>query len=308
MAAIFVRNLYKSINNVRILNGVSFEVKHKEAFCLLGPNGAGKTTTLRVLLGIYSPDSGDVLINGLDVKDNLEEIKSVVGYLPETPSLYERLTVYRNLEFYGRLFGLSNGELDSRIRYVLDLVGLSDRMNDKVGRLSKGMKQRVALARALINNPEILVLDQPTSDLDPGIARSVRNLIKRLNREHGITLLVCTHNLVEAEEICDKVGIINRGRVIKSGYIDRLKMEMNIENIFEISLFTPVSDCINVIKSLDYVDGAWTDGEYKLYIRLNDKAEISGVIRVLVSHGSKIFEVKYVKPKLEDIYLSLVGD
>lgn len=306
--AIYVRNIYKYINNVKILDGVSFNVRHKDAFCILGPNGAGKTTTIRILTGIYLVDKGEVWINNLNIRDNLERIKEIIGYLPETPSLYDSLTVYRNLEFHGKLFGLSGSDLKSQILHVLELVELRERMDEKVGRLSKGIKQRVAIARALINNPEILILDQPTSDLDPAIARSVRNLIKRLNHDQELTLLVCTHNLTEAEEICNKVAIMNKGRIVGSGYVNELKKKLMKENIFEITLFSPVTNSMNRIMKLEYVREVWSNNKFKLYVKLEDKEDISNLLEFIIRNGCKVFEVNYIQPNLEEIYLKLLGE
>lgn len=303
-----MESLRKMLDNKLILDDLSFEVGVGDSFCLLGPNGAGKTTTIRVILGIYRPDGGKIFVKGIDVSSDVQGVREFIGYLPETPSLYERLTVYRNLEFYGRLFDIRGEALDRRIKDLINLLGLREKMYERVGRLSKGLKQRVALARALINDPEILILDQPTSDLDPGMAHSIRSLIKTLNREYGITLLVCTHNLVEAEEICERTAIINEGRIIGSGYISDLKRGFLSDHIFKISVLTPIHKYLRILDTMDYVVDYSVSDEYTLYVKLRDKDLVSAVVEVLVRSGAKIFEVRYSEPKLEDVYLKLVGD
>ncbi len=302
-----MENLRKFLGGRLVLDNISFVVDEGEAFCLLGPNGAGKTTTVRVLLGIYRPDSGRVMVKGLDVHENLSEVKRVIGYLPETPSLYDRLTVYRNLEFYGHLFDIRGGELDSRIREVSRLLGIEDRLNELVGRLSKGLRQRVAIARAILNNPEILILDQPTSDLDPGMAHSIRSTIRELNTDGGLTLIVCTHNLQEAEFICSKVAIINRGRVVGYGDIKELKRRLVKIHKFHIETLDPIRNKVHLFSELDYVIGAEVTSDYSVIVSLNRKDLISDLITLMISRGLRIFEVRYVEPSLEDVYLDLVG-
>ncbi len=308
MGIIEVYDLRKKLDGKLILDGVSFKVNEGDAFCLLGPNGAGKTTTIRVLMGLYKPDGGSASIKGLDITKHSYEIKRFIGYLPENPSLYERLSVYRNLEFYGKLYDINESILHDRITKLVALLGLKDKLYEKVGRLSKGLRQRVALARALINNPEILILDQPTSDLDPSMAHTIRNFIRILNREHGLTILVCTHNLMEAEDLCWKAALINNGRIIDSGFIEDLKNKLVRKHKFQITLFDSFNKYKPVLEDIDFITRYKVLDDHSIYLYLEDESHISRVIEILVNYGAKIKEVKSIKPRLEDVYLELLRD
>jgi len=308
MAEIEVSNLFKKLGGKVVLRDISFSIEEGDCFCLLGPNGAGKTTTLRILLGILRPDSGNVYVKGLDVYSHINEIRSMIGYLPENPFLYDRLSIWDNLEFYGKLYDVSSKELKNRINMLLDMFELKDRVSDKVGTLSKGLRQRVALIRSLLHDPSILLLDQPTSDLDPVMAKSIRDIIRSLNKEEGKTILVCTHNLNEAEELCDKAAIINMGVLLGIGSIADIKKNMISEHIFKISTLTPMTKYINLLKSLDYVVDFHIIDDYNVYVKLRNRNDVSMVIERLVNNECKIFEVKFQEPKLEDVFIKMVKE
>jgi len=281
-------------------------VREGEIMGLLGPNGAGKTTTVRILTGILRPDSGLATAMGHDVLEEPLEVRCCIGYLPETPCLYERLTVEENLAFYGRLYDVPGEELRRRVRDLLALVGLEERAGEKVGALSKGLKQRVAIARALIHDPPILVLDQPTSDLDPASARDIRDLIEELNCS-GKTVLICTHNLTEAEELCDRIAIINEGCVLAVGKPGELVKDLEGGRYsFEISSFGPISEYLEVIKGLGGVLEVRQVGEDRAVVVLEDRKAISAVVRELVLKGCDLLEVRMLRPGLEEVYMRLV--
>lgn len=307
MAEIEVSNLFKKLGGKVVLRDISFSIEEGDCFCLLGPNGAGKTTTLRIL-GILRPDSGNVYVKGLDVYSHINEIRSMIGYLPENPFLYDRLSIWDNLEFYGKLYDVPSKELKNRINMLIDMFKLKDRVSDKVGTLSKGLRQRVALIRSLLHDPSILLLDQPTSDLDPVMAKSIRDIIRSLNKEEGKTILVCTHNLNEAEELCDKAAIINMGVLLGVGSIADIKKNMISEHIFKISTLTPMTKYINLLKSLDYVVDFHIIDDYNVYVRLRNRNDVSMVIERLVNNECKIFEVKFQEPKLEDVFIKMVKE
>jgi len=306
MNAIKAEGLTKSFGHKTILRGVSFEVREGEVLGLLGPNGAGKTTTVRIIIGVLRPDSGSATVLDHDVLKEPLEVRHLIGYLPEIPCLYEGLTVEENLLFYGRLYDIPEGELEERVSELLDLLGLKGRAGEKVGALSKGLKQRVALIRALVHDPPILVLDQPTSDLDPASARGIREHIRELN-EAGKTILICTHNLTEAEELCDRVAIINEGRILTIGKPDELLPSPKGHRFsFEISSLSPAADYVDDLKGLDEVLEVREAHGNKIVVVLEEKEAISDVVRKLVLKGCRIFEVRMVRPSLEEVYLKLV--
>ena len=199
------------------VNGLSLDVGAGEIFGFLGHNGAGKTTTVRLLNGILTPDGGRATVLGLSPMQDGPALRRRTGVLTETPSLEERLTGRENLRIYADLFGVPTAGLTARVAEMLETFDLADRADEKVGGYSKGMKQRLALARALLHNPEILFLDEPTTGLDPVAARRVHELILHLSREQGHTVFMCTHNLVEAQQLCDRVAVLEHGVVVAQG-------------------------------------------------------------------------------------------
>ena len=202
-------DLKKSFGNVVAVDCVNLEIKKGEIFGIAGPNGAGKTTLVRILCTALRPDSGKVLIDGLNVVDDELLVKRLIGYLPEEPNLYERLTARRFLDFFGELYGIERRA--ERINEVLGMVGLNDRAENQISTFSKGMRHRLSIARAILHDPKILVLDEPTMGLDPAVAIHIRDLVYRMRGDK--TVVLCTHYMDEAERLCDRMAILNKGRV-----------------------------------------------------------------------------------------------
>ncbi|HSG45565.1 MAG TPA: ABC transporter ATP-binding protein, partial [Anaerolineales bacterium] len=208
------------------VDGMTFHVKQGEVFGLLGPNGAGKTTTVRMLNGILPPSAGTARVFDHDPVADGESIRRMTGVLTETPALYERLSAYNNLKFFATLQGIPQADITQRVDEMLEFFELSHRAKDKVETFSKGMKQRLALARALIHKPPLLFLDEPTSGLDPEAAQQVNDLIADLSNQNGQTVILATHNLTEAQRLCDRVAIINKGRILALGSLDELARKL----------------------------------------------------------------------------------
>lgn len=215
---ISIINLTKRFGGLTAVDGLNIEVKRGELYGILGPNGAGKTTVVRILCGALKPTEGTVEINGLGMHKRPLEVKAMLGYLPEEPNFYERLTAREILRFFSRLYGV---EYENRVDELLDMVGLLERGDSKIATFSKGMRQRLAIARALLHDPSVLVLDEPTMGLDPEGARSMRDFIAEQKGEK--TILMCTHYMNEAEELCDRIGIMNRGKLLAEGTSEQLK-------------------------------------------------------------------------------------
>lgn len=213
---------YGQGGEVKAVNELDLEVYEGETFGLLGPNGAGKTTTIRLLNCIIKPTSGSAYVNGYDILRNETEVKRVTGLLAESPGLYEKLSAYEFLEFMGALYDVPKDVLPERIDNLLKLFGLYDRRDYLLEGYSRGMKQKILIASALIHDPPILFLDEPTSMLDPRAALTVKDLIKTLSDTAGKTIFICSHILPIVEELCDRIGIINQGRLIALGTIDEL--------------------------------------------------------------------------------------
>ena len=215
--AILIQNLYKNYGNIKAVNNLNLEANYGQIFGLLGPNGAGKTTIIRILNCILKPSSGNAQILGFDVLEQTNDVKKNTGYLPETPALYEKLTPEEYLEFVGELYYMPKNLIKNRIKDLLELFDLDNRKTDLIGKYSKGMKQKVNICAALIHDPKILFLDEPTSNLDPTSAKIVKDLIKSLVKDANKTIFICTHLLNVAEELCDKIGIIDKGSLLIEG-------------------------------------------------------------------------------------------
>lgn len=233
MNAIEVVELYKTYrgllrrNSIEALKGVSLSVKHGEIFGLLGPNGAGKTTLIKILLGIAFADRGRALLLGRDSRD--PQARQCVGYLPEEYQLPEYLKAWRVLDFFAKLYGVQ--ERRSRIEELLHLMGIAERRDSKVREFSKGMRQRLGIAQALLNSPKVLILDEPTANLDPLGRKDVKDLLLRL-KEQGTTVFISSHVLTEIERVCDRVAILHKGQLLTEGTVDELTREKSLEDVF----------------------------------------------------------------------------
>lgn len=221
-AAIALDNVSKSLGGRHILNGISFVVERGDVFGYLGPNGAGKTTTIRVLMGLFRPDSGQALIMGKNAGS--DEARQSVGFVLEADGLYENMTAYENLDYYSRIYGLSSDSRGRRIDELLEPAGLSDRARDKISSYSKGMRQRLALARAMLHEPDLLILDEPTAGLDPTGQIEVRQTIVDL-AERGKTVFLSSHNLDEVQRICNRIALIDKGEIKLCGRIDEVSSD-----------------------------------------------------------------------------------
>jgi ABC-2 type transport system ATP-binding protein len=284
---------------------VTFEVRGGEVFALLGPNGAGKTTTLRMLGGLIPPTSGTVSVFGqVFTRANGAALRARIGFLTETPGLWEHLTAADNLLVYARLFGVARPELAAE--RVLRLFELWDRRGDRVALLSKGMKQKLALARALVHEPEIVLLDEPTANLDPKTSRTVRDLLLDL-KARGCAIVVSTHNLDEVERLSDRVGLVSR-TLIAVGEPAALRREVFGRRL-RVRLtrtFPPLAELAAVAARAGGHDVKIDGHELSMVLENPDEGP-PAVIRALVDAGAEIREVFDEQPALEDVYLKLLG-
>lgn len=241
MNIVEIENLSKRFKNIVALNDISLSIRKGEVFGLLGPNGAGKTTLIRCLIGLIKPTSGTARItyNGegpYDIKEDMMKIREKASLLPQEADVYENLTAKENIQYYGQIYGnMPNGEVVRRTEELIDMIGLRGRENDVTKKFSGGMKRKVLVARALVMDPDLIFLDEPTTGIDILGARTVRNLIKRLAKEHQKTIILTTHDLSEVEELCDRVGIMVKGKLAAVGSPDELEEEFkhaDIEDVF----------------------------------------------------------------------------
>jgi len=232
--AIEASNVAKVFGEIRALDGLSFSVKPGEIFGLIGPNGAGKTTTLRIVSTLLLPTSGTVKVFGFDVVEKAAEVRKIISYLPEEAGAYRYLSGWEYLEFMAKFHTKDKGEAREMVKEAAEISGLGERLKDKTKAYSKGMKRRLLVARALMVKPKLAVLDEPTSGLDVIHAYHVRDIIKNYVKEHGVTVLLSSHNMLEVEHLCDRVALVNKGEVVAEGEPQELKEKFESENLEEV--------------------------------------------------------------------------
>ena len=289
-------NLHKSFRKKEILKGVSLNVSSGDILGFIGPNGAGKTTTIKLILGLQKIGSGSVTINGFDIKKNFEKSISKVGAIIENPDLYMYLSGYDNLKLIANLY---KGVDKSRIDEVVKLVGLENRINDKVGKYSLGMRQRLGVAQAILHKPNLLILDEPTNGLDPEGIRDLRNLLVKLAKEENMGILISSHNLAELESFCNKVCIIKNGIIVESSDIEEVKKETSDGNYI-----IEVDDS----KRARIIIGDMSTAQDSTHILVHsDKENIPFIIKKLVLQDIKIYSIKEDVVSLEDAFFKKTG-
>jgi len=297
--------LSRRFNGNWAVRQLSLSIERGCVFGFLGPNGAGKTTTVRLLNGILEPSEGKATVLGMDPSTQGASIRRQTGVLTENPSLYEALSARENLVFFGEVYGVAREMLPERIETLLHRFGLGDRADDKVGTYSRGMKQRLAIARALLHDPQILFLDEPTSGLDPAAARDVLDLVEELADLQGRTVFMCTHNLVEAERLCDLVAVIDKGTLRAMGSPADLARRLWHTTQIEIDLHGPPDDAVRcAILNTRGVDRVDLDGSLAI-VQVVDTEVVPELVQAIVRAGGRIYGVKSREHGLEDVYFAL---
>jgi ABC-2 type transport system ATP-binding protein len=302
---ITVENIERTFGSTRAIDGVSFSVDEGEVFGVLGPNGSGKTTLVRLLNGVLAPTSGKAFLFGKDVTVDGAYVRARTGVLTETPSLYERLSARKNLSFFGRFYGIPDADIPQRVNKILSLMNLADRGDEAVGGFSKGMKQRLAIARALIHDPQIIFLDEPTSGLDPEASRQVDGIIHELASDKGKTIFLCTHNLNQAQHLCSRVAMINKGRILAQGSIHELTERLWKAVPVEMEFLTPPPSL--VIGKIQEMDGVTIDSQdgNTLILRVSRKDLVPPLIAIAVRNGGEIYRITPRDYSLEEIYFAV---
>jgi ABC-2 type transport system ATP-binding protein len=297
--------LTKRFDNFTAVEGVTLSVASGEILALLGPNGAGKTTTVRMLAAILRPTAGQAFVAGYSVTESPREVRRRVGLLTEHPGLYLRMRGREYLDFFGRLMGLSADERGRRARELLAQFGMSEAWDRRMGTYSKGMRQKMALVRAMLHDPPVLLLDEPTSAMDPHSAKLVRDAVLSL-RHHRRAIVICTHNLAEAEVLADRIAIIRRGRIVALGTPAELKARLLGPPLMELRLSQPTDGVVKLVSGLVDIE---TQGEDWLRYSASNPQETNPVLlRTLASHGFGVVTLSEVPRSLEDVYLRVVEE
>lgn len=301
--------LRRTKKEVVAVDEISLSVASGELFGLLGPNGAGKTTTVKVLATLLIPTAGSVHIQGYDIVKDADEVRKRIGFIfGGERGLYWRLSGIDNLRYFGSLYHVAPDVVKKRIPYLLDLVGLAGRGNERVEGYSRGMKQRLHVARTLLHNPDILFLDEPTIGLDPVGAREFRQVIRDLQSEKK-TILLTTHYMFEADALCQRVGVINKGRIVALDTPENLKGNVQDLSVIELEMFGVASDVIERLRSQPYVDSlAVENRDQRQVILVHSKRGAEAVPDLLTTlNDVKVGRVLVREPTLEDAYVRLVG-
>jgi len=295
--------LTKRFDDFTAVDGVTLSVAPGEILALLGPNGAGKTTTVRMLSAILRPSAGEARVAGYDVVEQPQEVRRRVGVLTERPGLYLRMRGAQYLAFFGRLMGLEVDECQRRAQELLVRFGMPDAWDQRIGTYSKGMRQKMALVRAMLHDPPVLLLDEPTSAMDPHSAKLVRDAVLGL-RHHRRSIVICTHNLPEAESLADRIAIIRRGEIIAQGTSAELKTRLLGAPLIELRLARPADGVVRLIADLVTVRAQGPDWVH--YVTDDPQETNPRLLRTLADHDVDVVTLGEVARSLEDVYLRVV--
>ena len=306
MNAIQTNQLSRSFGTLKAVDRLTLEVQRGTVFGFLGPNGSGKTTTIRLLLGLLDADEGQAQVLNFDVRKQADEVRKRSGALLEHHGLYERLSAADNLDYYGRIWHMSSTEREQRIRELLEPVSLYERRNEPIGRWSRGMKQKLAVARTLMHRPELVFLDEPTAGLDPVASAALREDLEMLASREGVTIFLTTHNLAEAEKLCNQVGVINHGQLLALGSPTDLRSRTSAPRLY----VTGQGFSSRLIDSLrgNALVSRVQQHNGQVVMDLNDMTRSHEIVTQLVGAGVQIDEVRKEKADLEDVFLRLVEE
>ena len=304
--AISINSLSKNFGEVKALNNLSVKIPSGIIFGFLGPNGAGKTTTIRLLLGLMEPTSGRAEVLSFDSQTEADKIRAMTGALLEHTGIYEQMSAEDNLEFYGRAFHMTALEREKRIQELLSRMGLWDRRKERAGLWSRGMKQKLALARTMLHKPSLILLDEPTAGLDVQAAVAIRNDLEALVSEQDVTIFLTTHNMTDAEKLCDQVAIIKNGKLLAEGSPDQLRAnaESTQVEIIGSGFHQPVLNCLELHPTVTAVK---TQNNHLTIDIMEDKL-IPELVALMVSNGAQIEEIQRRKANLEEVFLEVIGE
>ena len=298
-----IENLTKRFSSFVAVDNLNLKIEENQCIGFLGPNGAGKTTTIKILVGLLKPTSGNAYINGVDVTKDIRSALSGVGIVVETPQFYSNLTPNEILTYFGKLRGVAEKKIDSRIEEMLKLVNLLEWKEKKIGTFSKGMKQRLGIASALLHDPKLVILDEPTTGLDPRGMIEIREIIKTLKNE-GKTILMSSHLLAEVQEVCDKIAIIDKGKLVR---FEDVKSISTIENLSTIAIETLVPISKEQTSNIENLSGvnkiiSKSENEFNIEFTGNNEAK-AALLDSVQKIGIKLLSFKTTRSELESLYM-----
>ncbi|WP_213698784.1 ABC transporter ATP-binding protein [Acetomicrobium sp.] len=297
------RDIVKKYGDFKAVDGISFHVAQSEIFGLLGPNGAGKTTTILMLLGMTEPTAGEIKVCGYDPNKEPLKVKRIAGYLPENVGFYEDMTARENLLYLARLNGILDDVAIKKIDDILETVGLSDVRDKLTGTYSKGMRQRLGLASVLIKDPKLVILDEPTTGIDPEGTEQVLSLIYKMSKEMGVSILLSSHLLYQVQQICDRVGIMFKGKMVAMGSIEEIGRQAlgEREGIMKLSYEYINEEALNKLDGIEGIVEKRIDN-HSIILKFNEDKKLD-IVREVVMRGFLPIEVKGREYSLEEIYI-----
>ena len=305
---VVISGLTKNFDDLTAVDHIELNVPKGSIYGLLGPNGAGKSTTIRLLCTLLKPDDGTATVSGLDILESPVQVREITGILPEegNHTLYQTLSAYDNLEYFARLYDVPEDEIPGRIEELLTFMDLWGRKDDPAGELSTGNRQRLALCRALLHKPKVLLLDEPTAALDPVAAKRVRELILRFSEKYGQTFFINSHNLSEVQRMCDKIAIIDEGKILLSGDTQELRTRFQTSQDFRIRVVDNLEKAGSIAESLDFVSSMKKEAD-TIVVTIEDPFNNnSTLMQSLFSQGIKLVEFAEEEATLEDLYLDVI--
>ena len=299
-----IRNLRKNYGKFTAVNDLSLNVEKGEIFGFVGPNGAGKTSTMKIIAGLMPPTSGQVHVDGIDVISDSRRVKEKIGYMPDFFGVYDDLKVNEYLEFYASIYGINGQESKKICSDLLELVDLTAKENAYVDTLSRGMKQRLCLARSLVHNPELLILDEPASGMDPRARFEMKEILRSL-KDMGKTIIISSHILPELAELCSTIGIIEKGNLVIKGTVEEIMLNLYNSRPIKIKVLSKLEEAIAILKEVPKVDRITAEGTTITVAFSGSEEEVSKLLGILISKRVSVLSFGQSEGNLEEIFMKL---
>lgn len=301
---LIIKDLKKRYGKFEALKGMNMNIQKGELFGFVGPNGAGKTTTMKIVSGLLSADSGEVILDGKSALGDIKYLKQKIGYMPDFFGVYDNLKAMEYMEFYASIYGIEGKGAKQLCMDLMDLVNLSDKYDSYVDGLSRGMKQRLCLARCLVHNPELLILDEPASGLDPRARFEMKEILKNLT-DMGKTILISSHILPELAEMCSSIGIVEHGEMIVNGTVDEILTKLNNTNPLVIKVIDGKEEALRILKENPDIQNIVTKEE-AISVGFNGNEEREAeLLKMLIENGIKVSSYKREEGNLEELFMQI---
>jgi ABC-2 type transport system ATP-binding protein len=301
-----IQELKKRYGDREVVKGISFEVQKGESFGLLGPNGAGKSTTISMICGLIKSDGGDVVVDGVSIKENPTQAKQKIGVVPQDIALYPTMSARENLLFWGKMYGLTGKQAKQRAEEVLNIVGLTDRAKEKVESFSGGMKRRINIGAALMHQPELLIMDEPTVGIDPQSRNHILQTVKKLN-ESGMTVIYTSHYMEEVEFLCNRIAIMDHGQLIAMGTKNELCNRLVGGTAIQLTLDKITEPLLSALKALPGIHSVTADQGRVTLLTSESRQSLGDAVSQVIREGAQIVSVDVQEANLETVFLQLTG-